>query len=206
MKRFWNLVKRIWKGINEWIIDKKDVFSAWSSLLQIVIFPLILITIVVASYQLVDYIAKPDLILTFSTPWDLTYRITNIRNVVADRPLYWITIYDIDGPPLDNAVPFPAREISYIRGKETKGQNAFGSVYGKKGHRYFGSAGINCKNCERTRRYWLYFVHGSKTGAWYIEMEPDEDQGIVINAKKLIENPDKYLAELLQNRKRIPIE
>ena len=199
-------MKKLWKRINTWLGNKNAVLGAWASLLQIVIFPLILITVIVAYFQLRDYIVKPDLLLSFSTPESLTYRIVNTKNVVAERPLYWIYMFDIDGPPFNNSIPFPAKEISYISGKEIKGPNAFGSIYGKEGHRYFGYAGINCKNCERMRRYWLYFVHGSKTGAWYSEMEPEENQGININAKRLAENPDKYLAEILPNRKRIPIE
>ncbi len=206
-ERLWynSPVKKLWKRINTWLRNKNAVLGAWASLLQIIIFPAIIITVFVAYFQLKDYIAKPDLLLKFSNPESLTYRIVNTKNVLAERPLYWINVIDIDGSPM-STVPFPAQEISYIRGNEIKGPNAFGNIYGKKGHRYFGFAGISCKNCEKTRRYWLYFIHGSTTGAWYREMSPDENQGILVNAVELAKNPDKYLAELLPKQKRFPIE
>lgn len=188
---------------NRWIEEKSNLLSGWASILGIIAFPTIVATAIIGYFQLKDYLEKPDLHLEFSNPKAVAFTIVNTNDVLAEKPLYWFGIFDIDSQPL-NTIPVPAKEISYLRGNSKQGPNALGSVYAKKGHRYFGFAGIHCKNCEETRRYWIYFVHGSKSGAWYREMKINETQ--IINAIKLQADAERYLAEILPKTERIQIK
>lgn len=179
--------------------------SAWASLLGIIAFPTIVITTILGYVQIRDHFKQPDLILEFSNPDSLSFTIENTKDVLAEQPLYWFAIVDID-EKTPTPVPEPARELSYIRGLDKKGPTSFGYGYLKAGHRYFGFAGINCKNCEKTRRYWLYFIHGNKSDAWYREMEKNEKQGITINFKELAHNPTNYFDNIFPDKTRFPIE
>lgn len=194
----------MWRRWNHWLVGKKDLLSAWASLLGIIAFPAIVITFIIGYFQLKTHLVKPDLHLEFITPTSLSFYVVNSKNVLAEEPLYWFGFIDLDSPPV-TIPPIPSKKIPYTRGNARQGPTALMSQYGKEGHRYFGFAGIQCKNCERTRRYWIFFTHGKKTDAWITESEED-DPPFFLNPLELLKDPKKWLEARFPDNDRIPIK
>ena len=119
-------------SLNRWIEKKSGLLSGWASILGIIAFPTIVVTAILGYIQLNQFYKKPDLRLEFSNPESLNFTIVNTRDVLADKPLYWFGIFDIDSQPLET-MPVPSKEITYIRGNARQGPNALASVYGKIG-------------------------------------------------------------------------
>lgn len=192
-----------WKRLNSWLERKSNLLSSWSSILQILVFPTILLTVILGYVQLKDYFVKPDLHLLFSSPKSLTFKVSNESNATAEKPSYGFGIFDIDKKPIDT-VPIPWKETSYLRPQSLQGPNELMGKYGTKGHRYFGFASISCKNCIKQRWYWVYVVHGSDRDAWYFELSDDDSR--IWNPIALMNDPELYMKEQFPIQRRIPIK
>lgn len=196
-------MKRFWNKLNQKLDSKSSVLSAWASILQIIVFPTILLTLILGYFQLRDYFLKADLLLTFSNPKSLTYTIVNEGKATAEKPSYGFGIFDLDKKPIDT-VPIPWEETSYLRPKTAQGPNTLLGNYGKSGHRYFGFASISCKNCVKERWYWIYVIHGRDKEAWYVELGKDEPK--IWNPIVLMNNPEFYIEKQFPKYKRISIK
>jgi hypothetical protein len=164
---------------------------------------MIIITVMVGYFQLKDFLQKPDLHLRFSTPKALTFLVDNTGYKVAEKPNYGFGIFDLDSSPIE-IVPIPWKETSYLGANSKQGPNEMMGRYGKLGHRYFGFAAILCKNCDREKWYWIYFIHGSDSNAWYVEMDKDEPK--LWNPIALMNNPYRYIEDNFPIHRRIPIK
>lgn len=196
-------LRKLWSDLNSWLDEKSSVLGAWSSLLQILVFPFVIITLSLGYFQLSEFLAKPDLHIEFLTPESLTYTVENRSQTKAEKPRHWFGIYDLDSKHMD-IVPIPAEGTNYLLGNTGQGPNGLMWRHGKIDHRYFGFAIVTCENCESERRYWVYFVHGSKVGAWFVELRKGELQ--ILKPIALMNDPEKYLKELCPPQKRIEIQ
>jgi hypothetical protein len=192
-----------WKKLNSCLERNSNLLSSWSSILQILVFPSILLTIILGYFQLKDYFIKPDLHLFFSSSKSLTYTVSNESHATAEKPSYGFGIFDLDKKPIDT-VHVPWKETSYLRPDSLQGPNELMGKYGVAGHRYFGFASISCKNCIKERWYWIYVVHGSEKDAWYYELSDDDPK--LWNPIALMNNPDLYMQQNFPMQKRIPIK
>ena len=174
----------------KWLTRNSILLGSISSLIQIILFPLIFIGIVASYLQVNQYLQKPDLSLIFSNPKELIFTIKNNGKETAEQPLYGFGIFDLDSNPID-IVPIPWKEISYVNSKATQGPNELMRSYGKIGHRYLGYAKISCKNCDIDKLYWIYFVHGSNENAWVTEIGKNEPR--IWNFRALLNNPDEFI-------------
>lgn len=190
--------------MKKWLIDNSTLLNSCPSIIQIILFPLILVGIIASYIQVKQYLEKPNLHLIFSQPKELLFSIENTSKVTAEQPLYGFLLLDLDSKPVEPA-PVPWREISYIHGNGLLGPNEFMKLYGKNGHRYFGAAMIQCKNCDREKTYWLYFIHGSNNNAWYTELKAN-DPNIWNSTALIIQNPDKYIKTYFPENRRQPIK
>ena len=194
-------MKKCWNCLNGWLEKKSTLLGSWSSLLQIIVFPAVLITVILGYIQLKEYFQYPDLHIKFSNPKSMNFTLVNSSKVVANRPSYGFGIFDLDAKPID-IVPIPWKETSYI--KVDQGPKALMNKYGKDGHRYFGFAAIECKNGKQAKWYWLYFVHGSESNAWYVEMGDGDPK--VWDPVALMKDPFSYIKDRFPEYRRISIK
>jgi hypothetical protein len=191
----------LWQKFILWLENKSSLLSSWASLIQIIFFPAIVITLLTGYYQLEQYYQKPDLHLKFQNPKALQYYLANISNTVAEQPLYCFGLFDLDAIPIET-VPVPCKEISYLKGAQ--GPNNFMERYGKNGHRYFGFATITCKNCDMERWYWIFLVHNSDANAWFVELNKNEPK--LWDPISLLKDPNGYIEKNFPINKRKPID
>lgn len=193
-----------WRKVNESLEQKSTIIAAWSSLLQIILIPTILLTVILGYYQLSVFLEKPpDLHLEFSTPTALTYTVVNSRDKTAEIPSYGFGIFDLSSEPIET-VPIPWEESSFLGGVSGQGPNELMSRYGIAEHRYFGFAAVTCKNCERTRWYWIHFIHGSDQNAWVVELEGADPK--IWNPTLLLSDPNEYIEANFPVDRRMPIK
>lgn len=198
-----------------WLKKAVSLFKSWgkgsnvlsniSALIQIVALPLIFFSTWLSYYQFKDYFDKPDLHIEFSDPKELTFSLFNKGDVVADLPIYWFVLIDLNLIQQMDFLPIPAKEISYLKAHGKNGPNSSLIKYLKKGHRYFGYAGISCKNSEQSRHYILSFSYPDSNNAWYMPVEK-QDYPILFNPSQLFLDTDNYLNKNFPNYKRIYIK
>lgn len=170
---------RIYCGVlNSWVERHGEILRSWAAFVQLCLLPLTFVALVFAAGQFNNFISKADLFLEFSTPQSLTFSVRNMSSVVAQKPQWGFVLLDCDetlaaGHPVP--IPMPWNEGSYIRKHGATGPFSVGK-YGKTGHRYFGWARVFSENCKKVRTYWIYFIHGSKEGAWVSEMEGESEE------------------------------
>ncbi len=153
-----------------------------------------------ASVQEIPTTHQPDLVLEFGSPKALIFKVKNQTEIVADNLHYGFGIWDLDeGFP--NALPIPYQREAFLRGKSELGPSQLLTQLGKVGHRYFGFARVTCRNCQRERYYWLYFVHGMETGAWYTEVQTAQ-----WDDEAFIKDPYEYIRVHFPDEKRVRID
>ena len=191
------------KCLNIWLEKNSNVLGAWSSILSIVAFPTIAISLVLGYIQLRDSLTTPDLHLQFSSPKSLAFTVANISNKLAKKPLYGFGMFDIESDPV-NILPIPYKETSYLRGDSRQGPNELLGKYGTDGHLYFGFASVTCENCEVERWYWIYSKKGDIENSWYIELDRDEPK--LWNPIELMNEPENYIKNHFPESRRIKIK
>ena len=189
--------------MKKWLTTNSTLLSSISSLIQIILFPLIFIGIVASYLQVNQYLQTPDLSLIFSNAKELIFTIKNNGKETAEQPLYGFGIFDHDSNPID-IIPILWKEISYVNSKATHGPNELMKRYGIIGHRYLGYAKILCKNCDTEKLYWIYFVHGSNENAWVTEIGRNEPR--IWNWRALLNNPSEFIKINFPEHKRQPIK
>jgi hypothetical protein len=68
-----------------------------------------------------------------------------------------------------NPLPLPWKTDDSLPAYALQGSNFWMDQYGKKGHRYFGGAGVTCANCDTLRRYSVYIDTRDYSKGWYVE-------------------------------------
>lgn len=182
-----------------------NVLSNISSLIQIVALPLIFFSTCLSYYQLKDYFSEPDLHLEFTNPKALSFYLFNKGDVIAELPIYWFGLIDLNLKEKFDFLPIPAKENSYLKDHGRNGPNSDLIKYLKKGHRYFGFAGISCKNSDKIRYYFLAFSYPDSNNAWYVEVEK-QNYPMLFNPNQLLLDPDNYLDKNYPSYKRIYIK
>lgn len=151
----------------------------------------------------------PNLRLSFVHPTEVAIVVENDRHAgLADRPKYFVQLVDLDN--LSAFLRIPTFMGDYIRSGEFIGPNEFMGMAEvkavvKPGDRIFGSVGVSCPTCVKSRTYWLYVKAGD--GGWYEEQEGAPRAIASIDAaKKLAVNFDAYANILAPPAKRVPIQ
>ncbi|HXM94199.1 MAG TPA: hypothetical protein VOA64_08100 [Candidatus Dormibacteraeota bacterium] len=156
-----------------------------------------------------------DITVQFLDPKDVVYEMLNVSDQVASDPKYWFGLFDLDFPEerKTQALPIPARTMTgdYLRPHDKYLPTDVLSYHPevramvKKGDRVFGWMGVTCRNCIRTRAYWLYFVDGQ--GGWYSEMPAKlvKGEAFPIDIDKLRHDTEAGLNEYASPKKRIKI-
>lgn len=191
------------KRINVWLEKNSTILGAWSSVLSIIAFPTIAISLILGYIQLKDSLISPDLHLEFSSPKALAFKVVNKTNQLAKKPLYGFGLFDIDSDPV-SILPIPVKETSYLRGDSKQGPNSLISQYGTDGHRYFGFASVTCENCEGERWYWVYCKKGDINNSWFIELDRNEPK--LWNPIELMKEPEVYINKHFPESRRIKIK
>jgi hypothetical protein len=158
---------------------------------------------------------KPDIGLRFVHPEDASFVLENTSQVVLYTPKFWFVLMDLDVPGANNLegtaipdiLPIPAEaQQDFIRPGDRTLPRSIVSYYPtvskivKPNDRVFGSVGVTCPDCIKTRTYWLYFVVGA--GGWYSEIVK-QPKGLPL--LRLMLSTEEVLNEFVPIRKRIPI-
>ena len=186
--------------LNYWLISKESELSAWSSVIMIISFPLIIIGLVVGYFQLKDIFTLPDVELNFVHPQSISYQLVNSSSKIAENILVSFGIFDLDSNP-SGPLPIPSIEYDYVNKESEKGPFTLLHKFAKENHRYFGIVYVGCKGCNRLRTYWLFVKHGSATDSFYAER--NESDIYEINIHDLVNNTEKYLKGVIPEHRRI---
>jgi hypothetical protein len=150
-----------------------------------------------------------NLTLRFVHPDEVAIVVDNAPHAgLADRPKYYAMLADLDN--VSDFLRIPTFMGDYIRPGEFMGPNQFMGLDTvkaliKPGDRIFGSVGVSCPTCIKSRNYWLYIKVGA--GGWYEEQEGPPKGLSSINAAKVIgANFDAYADIIAPNAKRITIK
>lgn len=195
-------MKSICSKINSFVVNKSSSLAAWASLVQILSFPALIIALIVGYFQIIEYLEKADLIFEFSNPTSIHYSIYNKSNTLADIPSVGFGIFDLDSDPI-TPLPILCQDFKYLNGESYMGPWDLTDNKGILGHRYSGFAYVLSKNSKMARYYWIYWVQGQSIGAWYIDME---DNNEVPDIQKFLINPEEYIKVNMPIEDRIPIK
>ncbi len=143
--------------------------------------------------------SSPDVALRFIRPQAPVLVIVNPSEVVASQIKWALTLWNMDLPERNDALPIPIQTFEFIRPHQESGPlDIFGSALIapllKPGNRLFGSASVDCPSCARGRTYIVSIIWGS--GGWFAEV-PDEKDGKVLTPRNLLrETREAYFKEL----------
>jgi hypothetical protein len=150
-----------------------------------------------------------NLTLRFVHPNEVAIVVDNAPHAgLADRPKYYAILADLDN--VSDFLRIPTFMGDYIRPGEFMGPNQFMGLDAvkslvKPGDRIFGSVGVSCPTCLKSRNYWLYIKVGD--GGWYEEQEGPSKGIASLNAAKVIgANFEAYADFIAPKAKRIPIK
>jgi len=185
--------------INKWVESRDKALSAWSSILTIIGFPLVVIGLFLGYFQLKDALIQPSVELNFASPSAPTYSIQNTSGKIAENVLVSFGIFDVDSNPQD-PLRIPAQEIDYVNKFSSKGPWSLLGKHGTNGHRYFGIMYLGCKGCSDLQTYWIYIRYGDAMNSFYTKRNTKDTFQISIS--RLISETDKYLTELVPKYRR----
>jgi hypothetical protein len=191
--------------LNNWVICKREVLSAWSSIVTIFSLPLALAGLVFAYVQIKDILVEPSIELEFVHPKSVAYYVKNTSKKLIEKGMISFALLDLDTRAQENEnlpaiVPIPTRSYDYLNQYGKSGPtNVFGN-YGITGHRYFGIIYASCKGCNDLKTYWIYCKHNATSEAFYANRTSTDTFDMDI--PELINNTDAYLKRLVPEDRR----
>ncbi len=99
--------------INKWVESHDKALGAWSSILTIIGFPLVVVGLFLGYFQLKDVLIQPSVELKLASPSAPTYSIQNTSGKIAKNVLVSFGLFDVDSNPQD-PLRIPAQEIDYV--------------------------------------------------------------------------------------------
>ena len=187
------------RRINKWFESHDKSLSAWSSILTIIGFPVVVIGLFLGYFQLKDVLVQPSVELKLASPSAPTYRVENTSGKIAENVLVSFGIFDVDSNPRD-PLRIPAQEIDYVNKFSSKGPWSVLGKHGTNGHRYFGIIYLGCKECTDLKTYWIYIRYGDARNSFYAKRNAKDTFQISIS--RLISETDTYLTELAPKHRR----
>lgn len=155
---------------------------------------------------------QPDVALRFVYPSSPALVIVNDSDAVAREIKWEVFLWNMDLPDRNNPLPIPVSGFDWIKSHSESGPlDLFNSPTVtpllKPGNRLFGSAGVTCAQCTRSRVYIVYIVWGSS--GWFSEVGNDQSAGKVLVPRDFQkETRTRYFQELynaVPPQSRIPI-
>lgn len=205
----WDFFRRT---AHPWLERNANLLSAYSSIVGILLAPVILIGGYVAYVQIEDHLNPPDVTFVFDNPEGPRFRIENPSSKLAREASYQLLLFNLSiagerGRYLN--LEIPAASVGYIRPGRALGPWTIRSVAHQgasieKGHHLFGYAQVQCPTCRSVRYYWLY-VHVGAEG-WYAEITGDEISAIMEKMTAVALGEPYYLSkieELVPRNRRI---
>jgi len=188
--------------LNKWVVTNNSCLSSWSSLISLISFPLILISLFVGYHQIKDILTLPDAELEFIHPDSVVYKLVNRSAKLAEDVLVTFGIFDLDSP-IQAPLSIPSISYEYINKHSEKGPFTWFSNFAIPGHRYFGIVYVGCKGGEKLRTYWIYVKQGSPSDCFYAERNRSDT--FQINVGQLAANKG-YLETLIPINRRKAIK
>ncbi|OHB63697.1 MAG: hypothetical protein A2Y76_12910 [Planctomycetes bacterium RBG_13_60_9] len=178
-----------------------ESFSAWSSLLSVFSFPLIVIGLVVGYNEIADLATSPDPELTFVHPSSVAYKVMNRSAKTAEDVLVSFGIFDIDSTS-QQPLPLASVNYDYVNKHSETGPFRLLGDFGQVQHRYLGIVYIGCRGGERLRTYWIYVTHGNGDESFFAER--GKKDVFEVDIAKAAKDP-VYLQTLIPKNRRKPI-
>lgn len=200
-----------WRSFNSWLEKRSTLLSAWSSLITIVVVPIILFGGYATWIQVSNYLSRPDIALHLKTPKHVRFSLLNLSSVLLREPHYAFNLWDLDarvqgkGDDPGN-LRIPTKTLEYILPNSGIGPWVIDNLSETAsrvpdGNVVFGWVSIRCPDCELRRHYWLLIKKGET--AWYYEIPPEEQLSIMKNLQ-IVLKADKHYPEAIG--KVVPIE
>jgi len=205
-----------WRSFNARLEKRSTLLNAWSSLITIVVVPIILFGGYATWLQVSNYLARPDIALHLATPKHVRFRLLNLSSVLLHKPHYAFSLWDLDariqgmGSDPGNLL-IPTKTLEYILPKSGIGpwviDNLSETASGiPDGNVVFGWVSVQCPDCESRRHYWLLIKKGET--AWYYEIPPEEQPSIMKNLQIVLEAGKQYsdvIGKIVPIERRIPV-
>jgi hypothetical protein len=141
--------------------------------------------------------APPEVALSFVDPEIPTLLIRNISPVVVHDGLWEVAVWNMDRPNDVNPLQIPTTAFSFIKPHSQAGPiDVFGRVSSalKRGDRLFGSAVVDCPECEKGKTYIVYIVWG--VGGWFAEVKSEYAGQLIVPIKPSPETFPSFFASL----------
>jgi hypothetical protein len=126
---------------------------------------------------------KPDVALRLIYQKSPALILVNQSSTIARNIKWAFAIWNIDLPDRNDPLPIPISTADWIKAHEESGpqslfETSLVNPLLKPGDRLFGSASVDCSDCDRGRTYIVYIVWGD-TG-WFAEVENDKTGKLII--------------------------
>lgn len=192
------------KCINDFIKENSVVLGGWAALVSIISMPLLLMSFILAYYQLADHLQSPDPKLSFVHPNLISYTINNDSNKIAEEVLVSFGLFDIDDEKSYQPIPIVSKSYDYVNPNSSKGPFAFLREFSQENHRYFGIVYVGCRGGAELRTYWLYVENFNQGKSFFAERIKEDTYEI--NMAKFKENTEGYLNSRVPQERRIYIK
>lgn len=170
--------------------------SNFASIVQIIG----VIALVLTCFELWDYLAKPELTLTFNRAEQSNSFFLEVHNntsKAAENPLITFEIYD-----LNDSTKRPVNEepidLEFIPGNLTVGPHQLRLPNQLPGSKFFGLAIATCKNCP-TNKYWFQVDYGEKGEMWCVGFGQRAPL-FPKNNPEFLDSPIKYIEKYYPKR------
>lgn len=195
----WDFFRR---RAHPWLEKKANLLSAYSSIVGLLLAPLILIGGYLAFVQIEDHLNAPDVVLVFSSPEEPLFWVQNPSSKLAREASYQLLLFNLSDAGEHGwylNLEIPTSSVGYIRPGRARGPWTIRSVARQgssieKGDHLFGYGQVWCPNCETVRYYWIY-VHVGSAG-WYAEITDDETRVIKEKITAIASGQPKYLSKI----------
>jgi hypothetical protein len=160
----------------KWYIKKINIekVGSWMTVFG---FPLVILAGLVGYFQLSDYLVRADLQMDFKylgNPKIPQYALVNESKRTAEEPYYGFVIRDLSEPE-PNILPIPFDTSIFIKPGQKQGYTSLLKEYLQVGHEYIGTVMVTCRNCESTRRYFVYVNASKADESFYFPLKDKED-------------------------------